>query len=145
MRTMQLDDDRRGITEFTVWTPAPGVGCGRITGYLTEDVARKMWELSLDVIYKPNEGHACSAFCDWYGMTGYDTAACNFLIAKSQELKAAKRLSKTFVLVKGPLVAMAVSVAGAALGDMTASTKRANWEQELNTWIARGGLVPLSA
>jgi len=102
------DTDRGSIW---VWRLSPSVYVSSVRGHMD----RGMAQLIIDVAEPLYKNGPVSGFHDWFGMIGYDTSSRVDLTSWVMRHREATRL---FIGLRSKLVAMGVSVANLALGDV---------------------------
>ena len=94
-----------------VWSIAPSVYASEVKGHL--DVA--MAHLIIDAAEPLYQRGFVHGFHDWFGMTGYDSQS---RIDLTNWVLGHRAQSRLFIGVRSKLVAMGVSVANLALGNL---------------------------
>lgn len=94
-----------------VWRLSPRIYASQVEGYLD----RNMAQLIIDIAEPLYGKGMVSGFHTWFGMTGYATAS---RLDLTSWVKAHRSESRLFIGLQSRLVAMGVSVANLALGNM---------------------------
>lgn len=115
---------KSGRGESQIWVASSGVICWCVTGYLEEDFTLRFIERGDEI--KAGSAGALEIFCDWEGVTGYDTSCRERLAEWVTSDPESFRL--IHVLVKSRLVAMGVAVGGLLVPQVRAYSTRAKFE-----------------
>jgi hypothetical protein len=108
-RDVQSLQGARG--RVSVWQVAPGVYASEVTGHLDVKMAQRIIDFA-EPLYALG---SVAGFHDWFEMTGYESRS---RIALTQWVLGHRAKSRLFIGVRSKLVAMGVSVANLALGDL---------------------------
>lgn len=101
---------------ITLQNPAPGVVVSEAFGHATLPIGAKIVEfVSLAMVQHPD---GALIFHDWRRVEGYDTEVRRMLVEAGKRDRAHTRAIN--ILVRSKVLAMGLSVAGLALGALTA-------------------------
>ena len=96
---------------LSVWRVAPGVYASEVTGHLDVQLAQRIIDFA-EPLYALG---SVAGFHDWFEMTGYDSQS---RIVLTRWVLSHRAQSRLFIGVRSKLVAMGVSVANLALGNL---------------------------